>query len=94
MIKSFKHKGLKLFWISGDSSKLSFEHIKTIRRILDTLDNAGTVPQDFLIFKNWRIHPLKGNYKGFWSLDVSGNWRIIFRFENGNVFDVDYLDTH
>ncbi len=42
----------------------------------------------------WRIHPLKGNLKGFWSLDVSGNWRIIFKFNNGNAEDLDFVDTH
>jgi proteic killer suppression protein len=40
------------------------------------------------------LHPLKGNLKNFFSVSVSGNWRVIFRFENGEVFDVDYLDYH
>ncbi len=52
------------------------------------------MPQDFEPFKSWSIHPLKGDYKDFWSLDVTGNWRIIFRFNNGNAEDLDLLDTH
>jgi proteic killer suppression protein len=42
----------------------------------------------------WVLHALSGNYKGFWSVKVNGNWRIIFRFEDGNAYDVDYLDYH
>ncbi len=94
MIKSFKHKGLKLLWVNNDASKLPSEYIKIIRRILDTIHEASVVPQDLLVFKSWRIHPLKGSLKGYWSLDVSGNYRIIFRFENGNAYDIDYADTH
>ncbi len=94
MINSIRHKGLKLYWTKGDESKLAYESLNKIRRILDAIDNATQVPQDFESFKSWGIHPLKGEYKDFWSLDVTGNWRIIFRFENGNAEDVDLLDTH
>jgi proteic killer suppression protein len=41
-----------------------------------------------------RIHPLKGDYQGFWAVTVSGSWRIVFRFEEGDAFDVDYVDYH
>jgi len=94
MIVSIKHKGLKLYWTKGDGSKLPQQYLRTIRLILDTINDAEIVPQDFEPFKNWRIHPLKGDLKGYWSLDVSGNWRIIFRFENGNAELLDFLDTH
>ena len=94
MKNSFKHKGLKLFWINGDSNKLAGDSIDKIRRILDAIDNAVVVPQDFEPFRNWRIHPLKGQLKGFWSLDVTGNYRIVFRFINGNAEDLDLIDTH
>jgi toxin HigB-1 len=73
---------------------LPSEQVSKIRRILDAIDSARIVPQDFEPFRHWRIHPLKGDLKGFWSLDVSGNWRIIFRFQDGNADDVDLVDTH
>lgn len=94
MIISIKHKGLKNYWTKGDESKLPSEMVDKIRIILDLLDNAEEIPQDFEPFKNLRIHPLKGNLKGYWSLDVTGNFRIIFTFENKNTYDVDLLDTH
>lgn len=94
MIISIKHKGLKNYWTKGDESKLPSEMVDKIRMILDLLDNAEEIPQDFEPFKNLRIHPLKGNLKGYWSLDVTGNFRIIFTFENKNTYDVDLLDTH
>ena len=94
MIISIKHKGLKLYWTKGDQSKLPPDSLNKIRRILDAIDNANSVPQDFEPFKNWRIHPLKGELDGFWSLDLTGNWRIIFRFVSGNAEDLDLLDTH
>ena len=94
MISSFKHKGLKNFWTKDDESKLPSEMVVKIRIILDLLDNAEEVPHDFEAFKNLRIHPLKGKLKDFWSLDVTGNYRIIFKFENKNAYDLDLLDTH
>jgi len=94
MIKSIRHKGLKLYWTKDDASKLPPVNLNTIRKVLDAIDNANIVPQDFEPFRMWRIHQLKGNLKGFWSLDVSGNWRIIFRFNNSNADDVDFIDTH
>ncbi|MEX2594457.1 MAG: type II toxin-antitoxin system RelE/ParE family toxin [Anditalea sp.] len=94
MIKSITHKGLKNYWTKGDESKLPSSMVKKIRIILDLLNDVSIVPQDFEPFKNLRIHPLKGTLKGFWSLGVTGNWRIIFKFENGNAYEIDLLDTH
>jgi len=94
MIKSFRHKGLKNYWTNNDSSKIPSEMITKIRIILDLLNDIEQVPQDFEAFRNLRIHPLKGDMTGFWSLDVTGNYRIIFKFESKNVFEIDLLDTH
>jgi proteic killer suppression protein len=94
MIKSIAHKGLKNYWTSGDESKLPSTMLTKIRMVMDLINDAATIPQDFEPFRNLRIHPLKGELKGLWSLDVSGNWRIIFKFENGNAYDIDLLDTH
>lgn len=94
MNENFKHKGLKRFWEKGDASKIPSEMIKRITMILDLLDSLEEVPQDLEPFRNLRPHPLKGDLEGFWSLDVTGNYRIIFRFENKNAYDIDLLDTH
>lgn len=94
MIVSIKHKGLKKYWTENDESKLQKTQIPKIRMILDLLDIVEEVPQEFEPFKNLRIHPLKGQLKGFWSLDVSGNFIIIFKFDNKNAYDIDLLDTH
>lgn len=94
MIKSFKHKGLKLFWVAGNSKYLPQDQINKIRIILDTLHDTKQVPQDLLAYKNWGIHMLKGNYEGYWSIIVKENWRIIFRFEEENVYEINFVDYH
>jgi proteic killer suppression protein len=94
MIKSIQHKGLKLFWTKGDASKIQSEYVHKINKVLNIIHYLEEAPKDLETFKNLRPHILKGELKGFWSLDISGNWRIIFKFENGNAYDVDYLDTH
>ena len=85
---------MKLFWIKGDSSKIPYEMVNKIRLISDLLDSVEVVPQDVELFKSLRIHPLKGDLNGFWSVDVKGNYRIIFKFEDKNAFDIDLVDTH
>lgn len=94
MIRNLKSKGLKLFWENNNCSKLPAEWASKIEHMLAVLDLADAVPQDFAAFIGWKIHPLKGSLKGFWSLTVSGNWRIIFRFEDGDAYDVDFVDYH
>lgn len=94
MIEKFKHKGLKNFWFKNDASKIPSEMLHKITLILDLLDSVEEVPQDFEAFKNLRIHPLKGELKDFWSLDVTGNYRIIFKFKNKSAYDIDLIDTH
>jgi proteic killer suppression protein len=66
--------------------------VDKIRRILARLEIAS-VPADMNL-PGWRLHRLKGNRAGFWSVTVQANWRVIFRFEKGNATDVDYLDYH
>jgi proteic killer suppression protein len=94
MIKTFKHKGLKLFWESGNTKQLPQDQIDKLRRILDTLNEIKQVPQDLVVYRNWGIHKLKGNYIEYWSLIVKDNWRIIFRFEEEMVYDVNLVDYH
>lgn len=92
MIKSFKHKGLKKLFEKDDRRKVPADHREKIKRILGRLNEAIKV-QDMGL-PGYRLHPLKGDYAGLWSVTVSGNWRIIFRFEDGMAFDVDLVDYH
>jgi toxin HigB-1 len=92
MIESFRHKALRRFYEQGNRSGLNAHMITKITEILSIL-NAAETPQDADI-PGYRLHPLSGDLKGFWSVRVSGNWRIIFRFENNAVHDVDLLDYH
>ena len=92
MIQSFKHKGLKLFFETGNFSKIQPTHRKKLRLILTILHAASDVTD--LNYPGSHLHKLSGEFNDFWSIGVSGNWRIIFRFEDGDVFDVDYLDYH
>ena len=66
--------------------------IEPIRTILSFLDAAGTI--DDMNQPTFRLHSLKGDLKGFWAVSVRANWRIIFRFEHGKAFDVDFVDYH
>ena len=81
MIKSFKHKGLKLLWEDGKTSKLPADQIKRIEMMLEIIDGAQEVPDDFGAFQNWNIHKLSGDLKDFWSIKVNKNYRIIFHFD-------------
>ncbi len=94
MIKSIRHKGLKLLWEEGNKSKLPFDQVTRIEMILETIDSAQQVPQDFMIFRNWNMHQLSGDLKDFWSIKVNKNYRIIFRFDGQNAHDIDYVDYH
>ncbi len=94
MIISFKHKGLRLFWENGNANKLPANQRNKIRLILDAINEAEIIPQDLLPFKNWKIHPLLGKFKGYWSLTVKENWRIIFKFDGKKAMDIDYIDYH
>lgn len=92
MIKSFKHKGLEAFFCRGDSSGLNQKHIARIRRILATIDAA--VQKSDINKPGLRLHDYKGSRAGISSVDVSGNFRITFRFENGDAHILNYEDPH
>ena len=92
MIESFRHKGLKRLVEDDDQKHLPPDMVERIRDIL-TLLAAADKPAD-LDRPSLRLHALKGKLKGFWGVTVRANWRIIFRFEEGNAYDVDFLDYH
>ena len=92
MIRSLKHRGLKRLYEQEDRSGIRPDLLDTVERILTVLDSA-TTPQA-LDVPRYRLHPLKGEWKGFWSVTVRANWRIVFRFERTDAFDVELIDYH
>jgi proteic killer suppression protein len=90
MRETFRHRGLKRLFEQGDPSRVRPEHLAKFRLILGRLDVAPTVAD--VDAPGFRLHPLKGELKSFWAVQVSANWRIIFRFKDGDAFDVDLLD--
>jgi proteic killer suppression protein len=92
MIESFRHKGLKRFFEEDDRSKLPPDMVERIRDVLATLDAATTI--EGMNRPSLRLHPLKGERRGFWAVTIRANWRIIFRFRDGKAFDVEFIDYH
>ncbi|MGE3622619.1 MAG: type II toxin-antitoxin system RelE/ParE family toxin [Bdellovibrionales bacterium] len=92
MIDSFRHKGLRLLFENDDRSRVHAEHVKRLRLILSVLAQATKIED--LDQPTFRLHPLKGDLKGFWSVTVRANWRIIFRFLDGRASSVDLVDYH
>jgi len=92
LIQSFRHKNLQRLYEKADRKGLSADIVPKIDRIIARLDVA-TGP-DMMNVPGLKLHRLKGELKGFWSVWVTGNWRIVFRFEGSHVFDVDLVDYH
>ena len=92
MITHFGDRRLRLLHERSDRSRLPPHLVKRTQKILDDLDQAAT-PAD-MEFPGYRLHPLRGQLDGFWAVSVSGNWRIIFRFDNSDVRDVRLIDYH
>jgi toxin HigB-1 len=92
MIKSFRHKGLRLFFEKGSMAGIQTPHAPRLgamlRRLNETTDAQG------MNLPGWGLHSLKGDLKGHWSVWVSGNWRLTFRFDGTDVELVDYHDYH
>ncbi len=92
MIRRFQHRGLKRLYEQDDRSGLNPDHVDKIARILAQLKRS-TRPEDMDI-PGFRLHALKGDLRGHWSVTVRANWRITFRFESGDATDVDLTDYH
>lgn len=92
MIKTFQHKGLKAYFETGTTKGIRADHAKRLTLILSALNVATAAGE--LNLPGFRLHPLKGQLAGYWSMTVSGNWRVIFRFVGTDVELVDYLDYH
>src|SRR4029077_11369182 len=89
MIRTIRHKGLKRLHEDDDPRGVIAEHVVKLRDILARLDAARALAD--MDMPGFRLHPLKGEMKGFWSVTVRANWRVIFRFAVRDAFDVDYL---
>ena len=92
MIKSFRHAGLKRLFERDDASRIRPDLVERVENLLSVLDAAAR-PQEVNL-PGYRLHPLKGDLKGRWAITVRANWRIVFRFEDGNALDVDFVDYH
>lgn len=92
MIIGFCHRGLKRYYERGDESPIRPDLLSRVERILTLLDQIQTVEE--MNLHSFNLHPLKGDLKGFWSVTVRANWRIIFRFQKGDVYDVELIDYH
>lgn len=92
MIRSFRHSGLRRLFERGDHSRLRAEMLDKIENILLVLNRAGR-PGD-MDLPGFRLHPLRGDRAGQWAVTVKANWRIVWRFDDGDVTDVDLLDYH
>ncbi len=92
MIKSFRHRGLKALYEGRRPAKVAPTHVSKLARILTALDRSSG--PDGMGLPGFRLHPLKGGLKGHFAVSVSGNWRVAFRFEDGDAVEIDNLDYH
>jgi toxin HigB-1 len=92
VIQTFRHKGLKRLFVEDEVKGVRADQVEKLRNILAVL-NRARIPGD-MDLPGFRLHPLRGDLKGFWSVTVRANWRVIFRFEGGHAFDVDLTDYH
>lgn len=92
MIETFKHKGLRQLFEHDNPRGLNADHVGKIKQILALMQAAEKIAD--LDYATFRLHPLKGDLAGFWSITVRANWRIIFRFADGKAFDLDLVDYH
>lgn len=92
-IRSFRHRGLERLFVEDTARGVSPAMAPKIKRMLFALATATDIT-DMAVFPGWRLHPLSGVWSGFWSLTVTGNWRLVFRFVDGDAWDVDLVDYH
>lgn len=92
MIRSFKHKGLQLFYETGNTSGIQAAHSQKLKMRLVALDTATCIED--MNLPGFRLHSLKGDKQGIWAIDVNKNWRLTFKFENGHVYVLNYEDYH
>jgi proteic killer suppression protein len=92
VIASFRHRGLKRLYEKGDRRRINAVQLERIELILADLQAAATI--DHMRQPRYRLHALRGPLADYYSVDVSGNWRIVFRFADGHAIDIDLVDYH
>ena len=92
MITSFKHKGLKRLFETGDISGINPQHAERLRKILALLETSENI--DDMDLPGLNLHKLKGKRKNTLAVTVSGNWRVTFKLKNGDVLEINYEDYH
>ena len=92
MIRTFRHRGLKRLYERDDPSRVAADLVERVALALADLDSANNLRDVDL--PGYRLHPLKGDLRGSWSISISGNWRITFRFDGDDFYDVDLVDYH
>jgi len=92
VIRSFKHRGLKALYDGRTAGRVAPQHIDKLRDIFAVLDRSHAAKD--VNVPGFRLHALKGVLKGHYAVSVSGNWRVTFRFVDGQAVDVDYIDYH
>ncbi len=92
MIQSFRHKGLRKFFESGNAAGIQPHHAKRLQMLMTALDTSQSI-EDMNV-PGFRLHPLKSSERGRWSVWVNGNWRVTFEFRDGHVYVLDYEDYH
>ena len=92
MIKTFSHKGIEVFFRKGTKAGIQAAHAARLSRQLAQLNQAQS--QRDMNLPGWKLHSLSGLLEGHWAVTISGNWRLTFRFEDGDAILVDYQDHH
>jgi len=92
MIKSFRSKSLEKFYLDGDERGIQPHHSEKLGRILDTMDSAHNIKD--MNYPGSNLHKLEPKTKDIWSVDLSGNWRIVFKYKEGDFYQVELKDTH
>jgi proteic killer suppression protein len=95
LLARFRHKGLRLLYEDGSPKGVPSAMADKLRKLFLALETADNLTQ-LSLFPGWRLHPLKGDLKGFWSMTVTGNWRLIFRYDErtNTASDLDLIDYH
>lgn len=94
-IESIRHKGLRQLYEDGNTKGVQASTVDKLKKLLFAIETAASL-DDLGQFPGWRLHPLKGDLDGFWSLTVTGNWRLIFEYEAARNIArlLDLIDYH
>lgn len=92
MIKTVKNKALRKYIFDGDKSKINPKHLTRINQVVSVLHSAKSI--NSIALPGMNLHSLKGELENYWSVSITGNYRLTFKFENGDIFELDYIDYH